>query len=170
MVVGESNSMNNTNTSPRTEARRGPQSARSVATPRTAAFTMIEMLVVLMIMGIILAIGAGVASRVVSTADEKDTISRLKLVQGALEIYFEEEGKWPGNLGDMLLVERCRGQLDNIAEDSRSGTGASFKVKDAYGADIKYASSGGLGGGPKLYSAGPDGTFGNDDDIYAAAE
>ena len=40
-------------------------------------------------------------------------------------------------------------------------------IRDAWDGDIVYEPFGGLGGAPKLFSMGPDGEAGTDDDIIA---
>jgi len=150
-----------------TRVDRTSRPGRYVPAGPRAAFTMIEMLVVLLIMGIILAIGAGVATKVLKDSDKHETISRLKIVQSAIEAYYEEKKKWPASLNDLAGVERCKSFLVTLPEECMDASATSLKVRDSYGRDIVYQSSGGPGGAPRLTSHGPDGKSGGNDDIIA---
>ena len=122
------------------------------------AFTLIEMLVVLLIIAIVLALAAGVATSLFSRADEAATISRLKIVWEAIAAYFDKMQEWPGSLNDLAGVERCRAILRRLPEGCMTANDQdSVTIMDRYHNTLQYSLSGGFGGGPSLYSMGPDG-------------
>lgn len=131
---------------------------------------MIEMLVVLMIMGIILALGASVATSILKDADKQETISRLKIVQAAIETFYEERKKWPASLNDLAAVKPCTDLLRKLPEDCMDTGANSVTVRDAYGNNIIYDATGAPGGGAMVYSGGPDGQSGSKKDNILSYE
>jgi len=115
------------------------------------------MLVVLMIIGIILAIGAGVATRIIARTDEEETKQRIKIVMDAIQAYYDEEGKMPDSLNDLAGVDECEAVLKRLDRDCMTTTDTTVSVKDSFGNDLIYEKTGGPGGGVKLYSKGLDG-------------
>ena len=135
------------------------------------AFTLIEMLVVLMIIGIVLAIGAGVATRIIARTDEEETSQRLKIVLDAIQAYHDEKGSLPDSLNALAGVNACRDVLKRLDRDCITTTASTVVIKDSFGNPLVYNKTGGFGGGVTLYSKGLDGLDGNDaqkkDDIVA---
>lgn len=122
------------------------------------AFTLIEMLVVLLIIAVVLALAAGVATSLFMRADKAETISRLKIVWEAIAAYFDERQEWPNSLNDLAGVEKCRAVLRRLPEECMTAIDQdSLVIKDRYDNNLQYSLSGGFGGEPILYSMGPDG-------------
>ena len=133
------------------------------------------MLVVLLIIAIVLSLGAGIATSIIASTDVKETVSRLHIVWEAVNVYFEEEGAWPSSLSALATVEKCRAILRRLPKDCMTSSSASsVTITDRYGNALVYSSSGGKGGGPQLYSKGPDGQSGaaasNQDNIYRSEQ
>ena len=128
---------------------------------RSGGFTLVEMLVVLLIIAIVLAMGAGVATAIIERTDKEETKSRLSIVWEAISIYAEENGgDWPTSLNALASTEDkpWTDVLRRLPEDStKDCNGSQIVVKDRYGNALKYSPSGGFGGQPSLYSMGPDG-------------
>jgi len=132
---------------------------------RPGGFTLVEMLVVLLIIAIVLALGAGVATAIIERTDKEETKSRLSIVWEAINVYFEENGRtWPANLNAMASAEQkpWTDVLRRLPADSTKDCNATqIIIKDRYGNALKYSPSGGaFGGQPSLYSMGPDGKSG----------
>ena len=128
---------------------------------KSGGFTLIEVLVVLIILGLLAAI---IVPRVAGRADEakiEQTKIQLKALKDALEMYKLDNGMYPTTeQGLKALVEkpssppeppRWRQYLDKVP-------------KDAWDRDFIYISPG-VNRPYELRSRGPDGEEGTDDDI-----
>ncbi len=128
---------------------------------RSGGFTLIEVLVVLIILGLLAAI---IVPRVAGRADEakiEQTKIQLKAIKDALEMYKLDNGTYPTTeQGLKALVEkptsppeppRWRQYLDKVP-------------KDAWDREFIYISPG-VNKPFELRSVGPDGEEGTDDDI-----
>jgi len=128
------------------------------------------MLVVLLIIAIVLSLGAGVATSIISRTDREETKARLKIVWEAMSEFHDDTGGWPGQLTDLAGNEKAAAVLRRLPVDAFNGN----EVRDRYGQPLHYSSTGGFGGGPALYSVGPDGQHDasnrtdakNNDNIY----
>lgn len=131
---------------------------------RSGGFTLVEMLVVLLIIAIVLAMGAGVATAIIERTDKEETKSRLSIVWEAINVYAEENnGDWPTSLSDMASTEQkpWTDVLRRLPEDcTRDCNGSQIIIKDRYGNNLVYSQTGGMFGQPSLYSMGPDGKSG----------
>lgn len=133
------------------------------------------MLVVLLVIAIVLSLGAGIATSIIASTDVKETVARLHIVWEAVNVYYEEEGAWPGSLSVLAKVEPCRTVLLRLPKDAMTSSSAtSVTITDRYGTELVYSSSGGKGGSPQLYSKGPDGQSGatatDQDNIYRSEQ
>jgi prepilin-type N-terminal cleavage/methylation domain-containing protein len=64
------------------------------------AFTLVEMLVVVFVIGILVTIVVGVSKVVISRAAKDQTIVSMKVILGAVEAYHEVKGYYPGEPPD----------------------------------------------------------------------
>ena len=135
---------------------------RPATAVRTCGFTLVEMLVVLLIIAIVLAMGAGVATAIIERTDVEETKSRLSIIWEALSVYAEEHNNtWPDSLNDMAAETKCVEVLRKLPEDCTRGCiGGVIVITDRYGMNIQYSKTGGTLGQPNLYSMGPDGKSG----------
>lgn len=179
--------MNNTN-----RPSPGSFGARLSSTGRQA-FTLIELMVVIFIIGILIALVVGVGKYVYDEAARKETESTMAIVMEAIEAFKSVAGEPPADTGvasepdysDEALLLQLLEQPTDGGVQLREHQGAKIKqtcqaimlklpsdafdgtsIKDAYGNDLRYEADGGFGNTPVLISAGnPDGVFGNEDDI-----
>ncbi|MFN7022557.1 MAG: type II secretion system protein GspG [Phycisphaerales bacterium] len=115
---------------------------------RRAAFTLLEMMLVVAIMGILMSVavwnivGAGDKARI------RATEGSMKTIESALKAYKTDKGSFPNSLQALVSAK--------LMDD---------KFKDAWKRDIEYRSPGANGRDYSLVSAGPDGQIGTEDDI-----
>jgi general secretion pathway protein G len=123
-------------------------------------FTLIELIVVLVILGLLAAV---VAPRVYDKlAKGKDQITKIQIkeLEGALQMYSFDIGRYPTSAEGLEVLARNTGNTDTW-----KGPYLAKEVpKDSWGKPFLYRSPG-MHGDFDLYSAGADGTEGNDDDI-----
>ena len=151
---------------------------------------MVEVLMVIMIISVLMAIGTGVGWYVMSKAEADKTKATMEIVMTALERYREVN---VGNLthadaiGDGAINDDGSGGVDPNSFkklfDKTTDAGAaaivmleqlpdeavesSPQILDGFGKNFRYSETGGLGGTPRLQSAGSDGEWDTDDDIYS---
>ena len=139
---------------------------------RPRGFTLIELLVVIAILGILLALGTGGAMYMLKQSDRKKTITSQKVIIEAVHAFHSDTGAWPDiTVPDDEATEQLLAILwENVVsrellQDLPEGvigdnSGGVKSFLDAFGEEMYYLPDGGLGGAPRLVSAGPDGKFG----------
>ena len=177
--------MNNTN-----RPSPGSFGARLSSTGRQA-FTLIELMVVIFIIGILIALVVGVGKYVYDEAARKETESTLAIVVEAIEAFKSVVDHYPADTGvgsypdysdeallyqlletpdavvvmreaqAVRIVEACKAILLTLPSDAYDGTA----LNDAYGGELEYDADGGFGGRPVVISRGPDGLLDTEDDI-----
>ena len=129
-------------------------------------FTLVEMLVVIMIIGVIAAISVGIYGAVAQRGDAAKTKADMEVVLAAIYAYRDEMGDLPGNLGSLWGSEDARARLSRLDRDVFTRTsGQGVKLKDRFGNELVYRARGGRGGSVLLVSKGPDGKLDTEDDI-----
>ena len=118
-----------------------------------AGFTLIEILVAVAIIGILGAVAvvnvtANIESAKVTAAQES-----VNNIKGAVTSYYLKYKKYPTDLKDLVKEDS-----DGVAV-LEGGEGA---LEDQWGSEFKYERKGSK---ITIISAGPDGEFGNDDDV-----
>ncbi len=116
------------------------------------AFTLIEIMVVVLIIGLLAGLVGINVMRYFERAKERTARAQLSMIQQALELYRLENGKYPTT-------------DEGIAVLTRDGylKGKSIP-KDPWGSDYYYISD---GTSFTLKSAGPDRAVGTEDDLSA---
>jgi general secretion pathway protein G len=123
-------------------------------------FSLIELIVVLVIIGLLAAVvGPNVFKRLKSGKEEIAKI-QIKDLEGALQMYAFDVGHYPTTSEGLEALVRNPG-------DSESWKGPYLTKqlpKDPWGKDYGYRCPG-MHGEYDLYSIGPDGVEGGDDDL-----
>jgi prepilin-type N-terminal cleavage/methylation domain-containing protein len=144
--------------------------------------TLIELLLVSIILGLIMSLGLSVGRKMLTGADRRKTIGTMAIVMGAIDVYYQQCGAYPpqqedasGNApvygtnqydySDVLLEalkscpasQKALSDLDQQAMNEGAYCGPAFI--DGFNQPILYTATGGLGGRPRLLSAGPDGKY-----------
>lgn len=156
--------------------------------PRNA-FTLIEVLVVIVILGVLVALVVGVSRYITDKAAHDNTVSIQTILTSAINVYHQAQGEYPvedtsnppvptssGTYGYRFATDQWQAVVRNRSLWSQlSGEPASAKViqklptdamypaerlfRDGYGRDLDYRQSAGLGGTPVVISPGADGRF-----------
>lgn len=144
------------------------------------AFTLIELLAVIVIMGILLTLGAGATIYLLGNAERNKTISIMRVVHSAIDAYVdyndaddlpdvsdtditEESEVMPALITLLWESADSRKILQGLPEGAIKARDDGSETKslfDSYGNEMKFDRDGGLGGTPRIISAGPDGKFG----------
>lgn len=138
---------------------------------RTKGFTLVEMLMVVVILGVLLAIIVGVTATVQKKGNIEQTKTNMRAILAALGAYYDIYRDYPVDsnpsypLAYMLAGAGCPGKCkDKLATGMPfdaiyyiSGSTPSWSFLDGFGRAMTYAKSSAKGGGPLLTSPGPDG-------------
>lgn len=137
--------------------------------PCNGAFTMVEMLAVLMILTILVALAVGVGVIVMAETKRKQTIATQQIVIEALQAYHDNNNNYPPEhitnddcsevMTALLADADANVLLKGLSSEAYAGVSPA-PLMDAYTKGMRYRGSGGLGGGPVLISSGKDEEFG----------
>jgi len=125
------------------------------------AFTLIEVLLVLIILVILGSLAANVFTGTQDQANVKSTIIQIGFIEGAIDRYRLEMNRYPGKLEDLWE------EPSDSDEAQRWGAAYMEKVgEDNWGNAYQYNSEGEKNSKKyDLWSYGPDGEDGTEDDI-----
>lgn len=122
---------------------------------REAGFTMIEILLVVVIIGILAAVAVPRLTGNVEKARISAARQGISVLEGAIDVYEVDNGKLPESLQSLMTKgseQNWNGPYLRKAEG----------LKDPWGTDFQYSKQGNL---YTVASAGPDLSFGSADDI-----
>lgn len=146
-------------------------------TPGRKAFTLIEMLVVVCILMILISLVIAVSRYVMVESARKKTVAIEAILISATNAFYDDNKSYPPTAtdgtqsisalyGPLKADTRPNGPFDKMKSlPSDVVFDGTQTINDAWGKALRYDASGGLGGGPVIISAGPDGVFGTTDDI-----
>jgi prepilin-type N-terminal cleavage/methylation domain-containing protein len=118
---------------------------------KKSAFTLVEMLAVVLVIGILVAIIVGVAGNVIQRANREKTKQTMRVISNAISAYYDENKAYPPDLATLASSAKAAAILSALPP------GPPFM--DGFGTAMQYYPSGGAGNCPYLESAGPDGSF-----------
>ncbi len=136
------------------------------------AFTLVEMMAVILVISIVVAVVVGVAGNAISKAAEEKTKESMAVIMTAVDAYHDAKGVWPPVTGGSPTARSNRlfRELKACAESKErlaaftSDTLKGGKFLDGFEQVIDYHPTGGAGGTPYLESAGRDGDFDSKED------
>ena len=138
---------------------------------KNCGFTLIEMLVVILVIGILVALVVSVSGTIIRRGYIARTRTDLEMIMKAVQIFHEDTipHAYPAgpNISDLYRqlqdVPRAVDRLRKLDPKVSPGTRQVFL--DGFGFKLRYLHEGGPAGSPLLISPGPDGDFGTEDDI-----
>ena len=116
-------------------------------------FTLIEILLVVVIIGILAAVAVPKLSGRVGQAQVNAAKASIEAIGLAVNMYEVDNGKFPDSLQNLLTKG---------GEINWNGPYLEKSTKDPWGNDFQYTKN---GNSYTIVSAGPDGTFGSEDDV-----
>lgn len=120
-----------------------------------AAFTLMEMMLVLAIIALLIAIGAVTLGEVDENAKFTAAEAQMSTLKTAVVQYKTLNRGLPGKLEDLVTPPANARVKRKLAEDNA--------IKDPWGTNYQYRSPGKNGKAFEIYSWGPDKKEGNDD-------
>ena len=138
---------------------------------KNCGFTLIEMLVVILVIGILVALVVSVSGTIIRRGYIARTRTDLEMIMKAVQVYHEDTipHAYPSgpNISDLrsqlLTVPRAADRLRKLNPKVSPANPQVFL--DWFGFRLRYSPEGGPAGSPLLTSPGPDGDFDTDDDI-----
>ena len=115
-------------------------------------FSLLELMLVLAIIGVLTAVAAVSLSGQGTKAKIKVTQTSMAQIRNALRGYQLDNNVYPPSLQALTV-----GKTAYLSND--------FRLADGWGQDFLYAAPGSNGREFDLFSKGPDGVFGTEDDI-----
>ncbi|MGE0206654.1 MAG: type II secretion system major pseudopilin GspG [Candidatus Babeliales bacterium] len=124
-------------------------------------FTFMELVVVVLVLGILAAVGIPTYMNLRARAERNSTIVTLKNLKGQLDIFKADMGKYPAKLSE--LAERPKGEL------AKKWQGPYFETvpQDGWKNDFYYKVTPGGKHPYELYSYGPNGEEGSPDERFS---
>lgn len=95
------------------------------------AFSLVELIVVVVIIGILAAIAIPRFSRGAQGAGDSGVRGNLSVLRNAIELYYYEHGKYPGEAGDGTNAAGSAAAMLNQLTQYSSDTGAVSATRDA---------------------------------------
>ena len=123
-------------------------------------FTLLELIIVLVILGLLAALVVPKVMIQASKSKEKVALLQIKELEGALQLFSFDLGRYP------TTSEGLNALIQNPGIESWNGPylGKNIVPQDPWKKDYGYRCPG-MHGDYDLYSFGPDGAEGGDDDI-----
>ncbi|HEY3983546.1 type II secretion system major pseudopilin GspG [Cedecea sp.] len=132
-------------------------------TTRQRGFTLLEIMVVIVILGILASLTIPSLMSNKDRADRQKAISDIVTLENALDMYRLDNGRYPTTeQGVSALVSKP--QLAPVPAHYRTDGYVRRLPQDPWGNDYRIISPG-LQGTIDVFSSGPDGEAGTDDDI-----
>jgi general secretion pathway protein G len=132
-------------------------------TTRQRGFTLLEIMVVIVILGILASLTIPSLMSNKDRADRQKAISDIVTLENALDMYRLDNGRYPTTeQGVRALVSKP--QLAPVPTHYRTDGYVRRLPQDPWGNDYRIISPG-LQGTIDVFSSGPDGEAGTDDDI-----
>ena len=122
---------------------------------RDAGFTLIEILLVVVIIGILAAVAVPRLTGKVESAQRNAAKQGISVIEGAIDVYEVDNGKLPESLQSLMTKggeANWQGPYLRKAES----------LKDPWGTEFQYGKQGNM---YTVVSAGPDLSFGSSDDV-----
>ena len=132
---------------------------RSAGGLRRGAFTLVELLAVMLILAVLLALIVSITPYVRNAAAVRKTKIGLKIVGSALDVYFDAKGKYPDEDDDIVQLmnilanhPKTRHIVGALPKDVWGGK--DHALLDGWGMPVRYLWADGIGKKPVLISAG----------------
>jgi prepilin-type N-terminal cleavage/methylation domain-containing protein len=136
------------------------------------AFTLVELLAVILVISILAAVVVGVANQVWRKSAEEQTKLHMRIIMMAVDVYARENGgEYPPEpagaddtaksialYGLLKNVTAARARLLKLPPEATVKWGLNWYFVDGFGKVLRYHAAG-VGGTPYLESAGADGGF-----------
>ena len=122
----------------------------------TGGFTLVEMLLVVVIIGVLTAVVAGNFGHKSEAARRNATRASISAIASAIEVYQMDMGAYPSSLDELVT------DPGSANWDGPYVKGGKDAMIDAWGTPFSYKAN---GGNFKVISAGPDKQTGSSDDL-----
>jgi len=133
--------------------------------PARGAFTLIELLLVLVILAVLAAVVIPKLTGRVETARRNATIAELSHLKSAIDTFEVDNGRYPTSSEGLDALVACPPAFAGMGTWNQQLDAVPI---DKWGTPYHYQGSDEVGDGHfQITSAGPDKVFGNDDDLAA---
>ena len=133
--------------------------------PHRDGFTLVEVMIVLLIIAMIAGLGVFTLQGPMKKARERTAYNYVKELAGYMDIYYGDVGRYPTTEQGLAALVTCPSDLPNPGAWGGPYIKHTATFKDPWQNEYQYASPGRNGAEFSIWSYGPDGIDGTDDDI-----
>ena len=105
---------------------------------KTAGFTLVELMIVIVILGVLIGIAVPNMAGMLGTADDAEIETELEMMRNAINMYRNSEGSYPSTSGDLRDLEEFGLSEEIVNKFNSVGSGGEYTYNDSPSGGLHY--------------------------------